>query len=260
MKFNLLIFFILISLILNVNADTFTDNFDRPNSSDPGNGWAGHIGTTGISYGINSNQLYIYNGSGDGDNFAYYDLNQAFGISQPLENATVSGKMYFDMTNGSTSFYMALNATKEDIETDRDGGVWYTDGKGYGIQISGSNHYYIMDEGSFTGDSDTVLDDGTTSLSSFTNYEFELIYAGDDLEVRFWEVGSSRPTLATISYSPSSAPQASGTNITFGITDEGYLRIDDLMVTTGVVPEPSTLLLMVLSFLGLPGFTRKFAK
>ena len=61
---------------------------------------------------------------------------------------------------------------------------------------------------------------------------------------------------ASFQYTPGTLPSYSGKHIAFGITDEGTLYIDDLLVTTSI-PEPSSLFLLGSFLLAGVIFSRK---
>ena len=240
-------FFIIFGILSQSKAFTFTDDFNRSNSSTIGNNWnVYHGGTSGIS----SNQLFLDNGTSEsiGNNSAYYNL----GVT--LDYAIVYGKFRFDIdvvTTDSSTFYIGLNATVADIERNNTG--WGTHGKGYGIAYSGSysKNYPFFSIIDSTGSTGSPLKWGAGNLTNNQDYNFELIYDNGSLDARFWEYGTDRPEAATFSYAPGTMPQYSGTNLVFNIGDEGNLYLDYVTVTNVPIPEPGTLILLAISFCSL---------
>lgn len=236
--------FILYAMVLPVQAFTFSDNFNRADSSVVGNGWNEYMYDSGGFSGVVNNQLKIDNGTneGIGDNFVYYDLGTT------LDSAVVSGVFSTNVT-GST-FYIGINATTAEI-TRGNAYWWYTYGKGYGMGIGHPSFtYYILDKNGRIGNT-SVLKTGPCSLVANQRYEFEMLYGNDkSLEVRLWTEGSSRPENPTFFYTPGTIPQFTGTNLAIGVSDEGSLTLDNLLVTTQVVPEASTIFAIAIGFLG----------
>ena len=246
-KILVLAFFI--SFTLQATAYTFTDDFNRASL---GTTWLTWIESSGGSSGISNNELFVNNdGEGVESTFVYSNLGASFYDTV----LTLSGKLKFSSHNStSTGFYMGLKAT--DASISKDLRYWYTYGKGYGVHMYAGGSYYIMDESS-------ASNSGTLQAGSFAlttdgeqEYEFEFVYGENDLlEVRFWTVGSLRPESPSFSYTPQSdlnySSIASENNLVFGVTDEGTLNIDDLLVTTTVIPEPSSLILFGFCCLGI---------
>lgn len=229
-------------------ALTFTDDFDRANLADTG--WETFISKPGGSTSIVGNKLVINNGGneGIGDNFAYIDLGEN------LTNATVTAIVNFSL-NSSVGYYMGINALENDIQEDNDTD-YKTTGKGYGVLADFHiDEFIILDQTTTNtrNTSDRLTDTPMGVSGDFTGVDLnmELIYANGSLEARYWAVGEARPDDPTISHTPGVQPQATGTHLFFGITDEGTLSVNDLVVTDGnVVPEPLNFTMLSIAFIG----------
>ena len=235
-------------------ALSFSDDFNRTTLGD----WKYVEEHSAGSQGISNNRLYIDNGSSEsiGDNFVYYDMEET------LTNVTVSGILnIYDPTSSITAFYIGINATYSELTNYSGAGAGaYT--KGYGIYVPYPTHNteaYIVDRSTdvdFWDSSDGDLAEGSFQFAENVDYYFELIYGEDmSLEVRFWKTTEDRPTEAIITYTADVAPQYSGTNLFFGITDEGTLEIDNLTVTSNI-PEPGSICLFGISIIAF-GILRK---
>ncbi len=233
---HLILFGIFYLILLPVHALSFSDNFNRADNAAVGNGWVEWGGGTNS---ISGNRLYISNGSNEsiGDNFVYRNLGEN------LTSGILSGILRYK--NGSSSadesFYITLNAREADIKADPDATAWGTKGSGYGIVINRiSGKYYIVDQTS-ANTINNYLKTGSISISNDTDYNFEFLYnVNGSLEARFWTTGSSRPTNATIGYTPGVMPVATGTFLALGITDEGNFWVDDIYVGTSSIFSENT--------------------
>jgi hypothetical protein len=138
-------------------------------------------------------------------------------------------------TGGSESFYIGLNALEDDILSDGNGA-------GYGVEFYlGKGLLYIIDETvevRLDGLDPIInpLDVVSLSLPSSTDLNFEFICGLDNsLAISFLSVDDTKPIEPTYAYTPGVSgpePTCSGTNLTFGITDEGELQVDHVRVTS----------------------------
>lgn len=224
---------------------TFTDG--------SGNTWKGFServsGSDGLN-GFDGTNLFVDNGNNEsiGDNFIALDLGQN------LTETTISGVLNFTIPITSTAFYIAINATEGEL-TNFGGTGYNTFTKGYGIfyDMHNSDNIYVVDRSTNVNFNDnpgeSIAFANVPFIGSGLDINFELVYgANGSFDVTFWQVGQAKPNSSTLSATGLS-PVSSGTNLTFGITDEGTLQVRDLNIG-GAVPEPSSLLLGALA-LGL---------
>ncbi len=238
--------FLLLMLCISTSlmAVTFTDDFNRANSTTAvGNGW---LATGGGTHGISSNRMLLDNGTNEeiGDNFAYYNLGST------LTDVILSGVMNYTYRGaGDESFYITLNALSSHITSNPNTTTWSTRGKGYGIEINPTlSKYYVVDESVTEACHVSSLKSGSITITSAQDYNFEFIYRSNKtLEARFWTIGAVRPTDATISYVPGVAPTFTGTYLAFGITDEGTFQVDNVSIVP--VPELNSIILASLGLL-----------
>ena len=250
MIYRILFFSLLLLVVATASATSFSDDFNRANSSNAGNGWTGIVEQSGGTNGISGNRLFVSNGTNEsiGDNFIYRDMGAT------LSNVTISGVLNIEaMGNRSTAFYLGINATTTEL-THYGDAAYNTYTKGYGVYGDiYVDELYALDRSitaNFWGNDSNIAQQSLArtgfTFSDNVDYNFEVVYgANDSITATFWKTSQQRPSGASIQFTPSSQPQYSGTNLFFGITDEGRLEIDDLVVTN--IPEPSSLLLIVFS-------------
>lgn len=252
-----LLFLLLVLTMSLASAISFTDDFERADLTD--NGWATFIEASGGTNGIVNGELVISNGNSEsiGDNFAYIDLDQK------LTSGAVTGVMNYNLGGApSNAFYIGINAIADDIYNGGEGANYRTSGKGYGIIADFYiNEFIILDQtATDSRNAAQELASGPLSFNVDTDVNFELLYENDgSLVTRFWNVGSERPDTASFQYNPGKQPLATGTNLFFGITDEGTLKIDDLLVATslfGNVPEPSAYILFSIAAICVVGLKK----
>jgi len=250
MSYRFLFFGFLLITAATISAVSFSDNFNRANSSNAGNGWTGVVEQSGGTSGISGNRLFVSNGTNEsiGDNFIYRDMGST------LSNVTVSGVLKMEaLGDKTTAFYLGINATQAEL-TNYGNAAYNAYTKGYGVYGDiYVDELFVLDRSvssNFWGnDANIARQSLARTAFHFTDnvdYNFEIVYGtNDSITATFWKTSQQRPSGASIQFTPSGQAQYSGTNLFFGITDEGRLEIDDLLVTN--IPEPSSLLLIALS-------------
>ena len=218
-------------------AQSFTDDFNRADSSVVGNGWSDLSGNIGGNLGIVSNELTFAPTQTPNAQAGIY---RPFTFSAPLTITATLREMngyYGNLLGRYGSTFRVLN----------DGSL----GDGYGILVyRGDNNY---------DDSAVVVEDGTNAIATLLStfqYGPEI-----NVSVTFNPDGSLAGNVSQpgetfdFSFGPH-AVEDSGANVSYETWGSTVVppRMDEISIST--IPEPSAFILCLVSGFGLVAFCR----